>query len=82
LTSPAFYLGVSDVNNDGKKDIIYTSDKGINALLSGGKATQEIPKEQTGPTPQETTTKNTPGFEVGAVSAAALLVGYYLKRRK
>ena len=33
-------------------------------------------------TTQTTETKNTPGFEIGAVSAAALLVGYYLKRRK
>ena len=37
---------------------------------------------QTQTTTQTTETKNTPGFEIGAVSAAALLVGYYLKRRK
>ncbi|NMC60239.1 MAG: hypothetical protein GYA51_12785 [Candidatus Methanofastidiosa archaeon] len=85
LNSPAFYICVSDMNNDGKKDIIYTSDKGVNMLLYGVKETQEAPKEQTQQTTsttQETTTKNTPGFEIGAVSAAALLVGYYLKRRK
>ena len=45
----------------------------------------EPPKDQTPPqetTPTTTPPKNTPDFEIGAVSAAAILVGYYLKRRK
>ncbi|KYC51849.1 MAG: FG-GAP repeat protein [Candidatus Methanofastidiosum methylothiophilum] len=85
LSSAAFYIGVTDINEDGKKDIVYTTEKGVNSLLFGV-VTQEPPKEQTPPkeTPPTTSTppKNTPGFEIGAVSAAALLVGYYLKRRK
>lgn len=85
LSSAAFYIGVTDINEDGKKDIVYTTEKGVNSLLFGV-VTQEPPKEQTPPkeTPPTTSTppKNTPGFEIGAVSAATLLVGYYLKRRK
>lgn len=84
LASSAFYIGVTDMNNDGKKDIVYTSDKSVSAMLYGVKVTQEPPKEQT--PPQETTPttppKNTPGFEIGAIGAAALLLGYYIKRRK
>lgn len=85
LSSSAFNIGIADMNNDGKKDFIYTSEKGVNTLLYGITVPKEEPKEQTPPkeTPvTPTPTKNTPGFEIGAVSAAALLVGYYLKRRK
>ncbi len=86
LSSAAFNIGVADMNNDGKKDVIYTSEKGINTLLYGITIVQEPPKDQTPPQESTPTTptppKNTPGFEIGAVSAAALLLGYYLKRRK
>ncbi|MCC7572350.1 MAG: VCBS repeat-containing protein [Candidatus Methanofastidiosum sp.] len=86
LSSPAFYLGISDINSDGKKDIIYTSDKGVNFLLYGPPEKIEETKEQLLPkeesNPIETQPKNTPGFEIGALSAAIVLVGYYLKRRK
>lgn len=46
------------------------------------KQEEDIEDNQTTSTSPTTETKNTPGFEIGAVSAAALLVGYYLKRRK
>lgn len=85
LPSEAFYLDISDINNDGKKDIVYTTEKGVNTILYGITLPKEEPKDQTTPkeTPPTTTPpKNTPGFEIGAFSAAAVLVGYYLKRRK
>ena len=85
LSSAAFYLGLSDMNNDGKNDIIYTTDNGVNKILYGITLPKEEPKEQTPPQETPTTTtppKNTPGFEIGALGAAAILVGYYIKRRK
>jgi tetratricopeptide (TPR) repeat protein len=39
-------------------------------------------EQTTTTTTQTTETKNTPGFEIGTVGAAAMLLGYYLKRRK
>ncbi|NYT13301.1 MAG: VCBS repeat-containing protein [Candidatus Methanofastidiosa archaeon] len=85
-SAPTFYLGVTDINNDGKKDIVYTSDKGVNTFIYGLPKQVEEPKEQLPPKeepkPIETPPKNTPGFEIGALGAATILVGYYLKRRK
>jgi tetratricopeptide (TPR) repeat protein len=52
----------------------------FNNILS--KQEEDIEETQTTSTSQTTEPKNTPGFEIGAVSAAALLVSYYLKRRK